>query len=169
MVEVFASLAAYIALVSLLIWAPRLRRRWQRITSRVIGGLGAAPLVVALPAVLFGVALASGNPPTKSRVVKSPTGEEATLNYSAGFLGRDYTEITLKKAGCCRHVPIFSHNGPSSFDDPQVEWMDNKHLHITFHTRPDDPQHCEQHVESTFITCTALLFPQVQSETKPAQ
>lgn len=169
MVEVFGSLAAYIAFIGLLIWAPRLRKRWQRITSRVIGGLGAAPLVVALPTVLFGMALASGNPPTKSRVVKSPDGEEATLNYSAGFLGRDYTEVTLKRSGCCRHIPVFSHNGPSSFEDPQIEWVDNKHLRITFHTRPDDPQHCEQHVGDTVITCTAVSFPKASAETKSPQ
>jgi hypothetical protein len=49
------------------------------------GGIGVLSILIALPAILLGIAFASGNPPTKSVVYKSPGGQEATLKYSAGF------------------------------------------------------------------------------------
>ena len=163
---VFALLGAYIALVVLLFAAPKLRKEWQRNLSRSIGALLVVPSLFVLPALLLGLAFANSNPPAKSRIVRSPDGQEATLNYNAGFLGRDYTEITLKQTGCCRHVPIFWHSGPSSFDDPQFDWQDAQHLHLTYHVRPADPSHCEHQLGTTVITCTSLPWPQAPSGTK---
>lgn len=103
-IEVYAVLAAYLGFVGLLLWAPKLGKRWAKITSRVLGLIGLLPL----PALLFGFMLASGNPPTKSRMAKSTNGAQATLNYNAGFLGRDFTEVTLKQNDCCRHYQILA-------------------------------------------------------------
>jgi hypothetical protein len=161
---VLASLVAYIAVVALLLWAPKLRKRWQLITSRILGGVMASPLVVALPAILLGLALAGGNPPTQTRIVRSSDGQEANLSYDAGFLGRDYTEISLKRTGCCRHIVVFWHNGPSWFDDAKIEWLDNRHLHLTYHARENDPQHCEHQVKDVTIVCTSLPFPKGPSD-----
>jgi hypothetical protein len=157
--EGFVVIGAYTALVALLLWAPKLRERWQRITSRLLGAAGLVPLVFAIPIILLGLGLSAGNPPTKTRVIKSPDGQQAELRYSAGFLGRDYTEVTLKHPGCCRHITVFSHSGPSWFDDPKLEWRDNHHLQITYHARLGDPQHCQNKVGEITITCTSLPWP----------
>ncbi len=146
-------LLLYIALAISLVWAPRLQTRWKLITSRVIGVVCLAPLVIALPAILFGLVLGISNPPAQMRTVSSPRGEQACLHYQAGFLGRDYTEVTLKRPGCCQHTVIFWHQGPSWFNDPKLEWLDNQHLQISYHSRPDDPQHCDQHLGDVTIVC----------------
>ena len=163
MIGVLALLVVYAGLVSLLLWAPRLRKRWMRITSRVLGAAGLVPLVVIILGIFFGLALNAGNPSAKTRVIKSSDGQEAKLSYSAGFLGRDYTEVTLKHTGCCRHIAVFSHSGPSWFDDPKLEWLDNHNLHISYHARPGDPQHCEDKVGEVIITCASSPWPDPHS------
>ncbi|MES2222961.1 MAG: hypothetical protein V4587_18570 [Acidobacteriota bacterium] len=161
----FVEIVGYTALVALLLWAPKLKKRWQRISSRLLGAAGVVPLVFAIPVILLGLGLNAGNPPTRTQVIESPDGQQAELSYSAGFLGRDYTEVTLKHTGCCRHITVFSHNGPSWFDDPKLEWRDNHHLQITYHTRPGDPQHCENKVGEITVTCTSLPWSNSPSRT----
>jgi hypothetical protein len=156
---VIASLVLYIALTAFLLWAPRLRTRWKRITSRILGLVCIAPLVVALPAIIFGLALRNSGPSAQTRTVRSADGQEASLSYKAGFLGRDYTETTLKRTGCCRHTVIFWHQGPSWFDDPKIDWLDNQHLRISYHARQDDPQHCEHQLEDITIACMSMPIP----------
>src|SRR6266480_3396309 len=90
------------------------------------------------------------------RIVRSQNGQEAKLSYSGGFLGRDYTEVTLKSPGCCRHVVIFLLAGSSWFDDVRIEWVDDHHLQLTYHARSSDQQHCEQRVGEINIVCTSL-------------
>ena len=155
----FVPILAYVALVVVLLWAPKLRKRWLRIGSRILGVVAVVPLAIMLPAVLFGLALAMGNPPTETRIVPSQDGQEARLSYNAGFLGRDYTEVALRHAGTCRHIAVFSHAGPSYFDDVKIEGVDNRHLRLTYHARPGDPQRCEQRVGEVTIVCTSLGWP----------
>lgn len=90
-----------------LLWAPKMKTKWVRVSSRVIGGLGAVPLVVLVPAMILGLALASDDPSTRTRSVRSTDGQEAILIYAAGFLGRDYTEVRMTRPGCCRHTRVF--------------------------------------------------------------
>lgn len=90
-VELVVSMIAYIALVALLLWAPRLHKRWQLITARLVGAVCVVPMVIVLPVLFFGSLLASGNPSPKSRIMRSPDSQEAKLTYYGGFLGRDYT------------------------------------------------------------------------------
>jgi len=148
----------YIVFSIFLISAPRLHTRWKIVTSRALGVVCLAPLVIALPAIVFGVALGSSGPPAQTRTVRSSDGQEARLSYQAGFLGRDYTEITLKRAGCCRHTVVFWHQGPSWFDDPKMDWLDNRHLQISYHSRPVDPQHCDQQQGDISIVCKPIPF-----------
>jgi hypothetical protein len=156
-VRVLAVPLLYTGLVVLLLWAPKVRRRKLRVATRALGAVAALPVLVILPASLFGRLLASGNPPTESRVFDLVSGPQAKLSYNAGFLGRDYTEVTLKQPGCCRHVKVFWHMGPTTLDDTKVRWLDRQHLRITYHARTGDPAHCEQRVGEVSITCTALL------------
>jgi hypothetical protein len=115
-----------------------------------------APLVVALPAIVLGLALGNSGPSAQTRTVRFANGQEARLRYEAGFLGRDYAEITLMRTGCCRHTVIFWRQGPSWFDDPKIDWLDNQHLRISYHARQDDPQHCEHQLEDITIACTSM-------------
>ena len=150
----FGGLFAYSALVVVLVWAPKVRNTRLRTACRVLGGVG----VVALIPLLFPIALSMG-PPTERRTFRSSDGEEARLSYDAGFLGRDYTEVSLKHPGSCRHTKVFWHLGPSSFDDPTVEWIDAQHLRITYHTRSDDLQECEKQVGQVYILCGSEPWP----------
>jgi hypothetical protein len=159
MLGMLVSLLAYIAVVFFLLWAPKIRKRWLLITSRILGAVAAVPLSFVLIAVLFALLLNSGNPSTQTRIVRSSEGQQATLSYDAGFLGRDYTKVTLKRTGCCRHIVVLWHHGPSEFDDPKIEWADNRHLRITYHTRRDDPQHCERQVGNIAVTCISSPWP----------
>jgi hypothetical protein len=150
---------SYFVLVVLLLWAPKLRKNWMRIISRILGVAGLVSIIIALPAIVFRLALALGNPPTKSIQIRSPGGEEATLIYSAGFLGRDYTEVVLKHPKNCRHFTVFWHAGPSYFNDVKLDWADDYHLRLTYHTRPDDPQHCESTNGSVALICVPNPWP----------
>lgn len=155
----FVLIVAYTVCIALLLRAPRMNRRWLRLTSRLVGAVGLVPLVVGIPAILFALALIAGDPPVKTRVVQSQDGQQAELSYRAGFLGRDFTKVTLKHPGCCRHIRVFSHSGPSWFDDLKLEWRDNHHLQITYHSRLGDPQDCEEKVGAIAITCASLPWP----------
>ena len=150
---------AYIGLIAILLWAPKVRSRWLRNVSRALGVLGIIPAIIALPAILLGLALAAGNPPAQTRTVQSQDGQQAVLSYEAGFLGRDYTEVRLKRLGSCRHTTVFWHAGPSWFDDMKVEWVDNRHLRLTYHARSGDPQHCEPQTGEVTVVCTASDWP----------
>jgi hypothetical protein len=132
-----------------------------------LGVVAGVPLVFVLSTVLFGLLLASGNPRTRSRSVWSADEQEAKLSYDGGFLGRDYTEVRLKRTGCCRHVVVFWHSGPSEFDDPKIEWLDNRHLRITYHTRRDDPQHCEQKMGDIAVACISSPWPDSPTVAQP--
>jgi len=161
---VYASVAAYAALVALLLWAPRVRKRSAILACRIAAAVLTLPLAVATPVIGFGLLLASGDPPAQTRTAISPRGNEATLRYQAGFLGRDYTEVLLKSRNGCRHVRVLSHAGPSWFDDPKIEWIDDHHLHLTYHARRDDPQRCERQVDDVVVNCSASPWPASNDE-----
>lgn len=156
---VAAPLIGYITLVTLLLWAPKVRKHWLRIASRVLGVAVVLPVVVVLPSIVFGLALAIGSPPTETRIVRSSDGQEARVGYDAGFLGRDYTSVALKLAGRCNHIDVLWLSGPSSINNVGVEWLDHHHLRLTYHARPSDQQHCEQRVGEITIECISLRWP----------
>lgn len=143
----------YISLAIVLLWAPKLRTQWKLVASRVFGVLMCAPLIFILPALFFALLVNIEGPPAKTRMIRSPNGQEAQLSYTAGFLGRDYTEITLKRTECCRHTVVFWHQGPGWFDDPKIDWLDNQHLRISYHSRPADRQHCEKQSGDISVEC----------------
>jgi|HubBroStandDraft_6_1064221.scaffolds.fasta_scaffold260381_1 hypothetical protein len=145
--------------ITVLFWAPRLQKRWVRLASRVLGAAMLLPFLMMLVSLVFGSMLAAGNPPAQSRTARSSAGDEATLNYYGGFLGRDFTAVTLKHPGQCRHVRVFWLEGSSFFDDVKLEWLDNRHLQISYHARRDDPQHCENQIGEISISCLSQTWP----------
>lgn len=151
-----AGLAAYLFLTGMALWAPKLQQPWLKRASRVVGFLGLLLVVRASPLILLFWMLVSSGAPTKIRSVNSLTGDEASVRYNAGFFGRDFTDVVLKRAACCRHVEVMWHAGPSELQDMHIEWPDNRTLHLTYHARSGDAQHCEQQVSGIAITCTVL-------------
>lgn len=146
----------YGSVVVLLLRAPRVAGKRLRLTCRMAGIAGPLPLLVLFPAMRFGLLLASGDPPARTRLIASSTQERATLVYQAGFVGRDYTEVRLKQPGCCQHTRVFWHSGPGDFTDPQVEWIGANRLRIRYHTRPGDPQYCAGEPGRIHIDCEAV-------------
>jgi hypothetical protein len=146
---------AYVAVLGFLLWAPVIHRRWLRNTLRLLGVLGLIPAGLVFFALLLTGGLPGQGVPEEKRIIQSPDGQVATLIYQAGFLGRDHTEVTLKRAGCCRHIRVFWHAGPSTFHDPKVDWPDNRHLRIVYHARVGDADQCESHLADIAIVCKA--------------
>lgn len=120
----FAALVAYLGLIVVLLWAPKLRHRWLIFGSRILGALAFLPFIVILPSLLLIFVAVRATPPAESRLFTSPDGHQAELRYHAGFLGRDYTQVTLKHPDCCQHKVVFWDAGPSSFDATTVRWLD---------------------------------------------
>ena len=155
-------LHVYLGVVILLLWAPALHKRWLRFTSRGLGALGLAILGVAM----FPLLLIWGDPDPQSGVVESPGKNVARLSYQAGFLGRDSTVVTVKYAGCCQRSEVFWHFGSSGFADPTLEWLDDRHLRITYHTRPGDPQECKNDAGRVEVACVPMDWSEVSPEAR---
>src|ERR1700691_4293598 len=93
LLELLAALATCIALVAVLVWAPK-GNRCLRLASRIVGVAGSVLLVFTLLAAAFPLALVANSPPTKTRLYFSPDHRQvAALFYDAGFLGRDNTRV----------------------------------------------------------------------------
>ena len=143
--------ALVLAVIVLLIWAPAVRWRWLRIVLRVMGGT-AAFLMLLIVAV--GIAFLD-NPKTQYRTVTSPNGShEAILMYQAGFLGRDFSSVEIKKKDCCQYFTAYEYDGPSDLQSTNMAWLDDSHLQIEYRPDPDRYQHCETRVADVAITCT---------------
>jgi hypothetical protein len=158
-IELVAVFLVFAVIIVLLFWAPLLQKRWLRLSSRILGIAMLPLLLMLLASLIFGSMLAAGNPPAQSRTATSNDGDEATLEYYGGFLGRDLISVTLKRLGQCPHVRVFWLQGSSFFDDVRLLWLDNRHLQISYHARSDDLQHCENRVGEITISCLSQPWP----------
>jgi hypothetical protein len=148
-----------VAILVLLLWAPGVKWRWARLLMRAVGVIiGAFILVV----VGFGELLASGNPKPEIRQVASPTGaHNATLTYSAGFLGRDFTSVEITNRGCCEHFTAYEYSGPSEINGTTVVWLDDSHLEITYDVDSQGRfQKCQAGVANVTVICKGRIPPQ---------
>jgi hypothetical protein len=128
-----AAPALVLAVAIILISAPRVRWRWLRIVICLVGG---AIALFVLAVVGLGLLMISGGPKPQHRTVTSPNGSrDATLTYSAGFLGRDFSRVEITKRGCCQHFTAYEYQGPSDLQGTDIVWPDDLHLRIEY--RPD--------------------------------
>lgn len=143
-----------LAIIVLLLWAPGVRWRWARILMRVVG-VAIGTLIVVL--VGFAAMLNSGNPKTQYRQLASPTGvHNATVKYSAGFLGRDFTSVEITGRNCCEHFTAYEYAGPSDINGTTLKWLDDSHLEITYYADTAGRfQQCHTRVANVTVTCTA--------------
>jgi len=146
--------AVVLAIIVVLIWAPGIKRRWLQIVLRVLGGAAVACILVV---VAIGVALSSGGPKTQYRTVTSPSGSHhATLTYDAGFLGRDFSVVTVTKNGGCQQFTAYEYEGPSDLQSTTMLWLDETHLRVEYRADPDRYQQCKSRVADVTITCAPL-------------
>lgn len=143
-------------LAGLAIWAPRLQPRWLRYSVRAIG------ICIAIPAVLL-VFLAAlfvfGAAPAQYKTVSSPTGMyQARQEYDAGFLGRDFSEVTIKKHDCCWRYRAFTLENPGSLGSIRLKWLGDHHLRISYlYMGPGyGSAKCYAKVDGIAVTCIPL-------------
>jgi hypothetical protein len=142
---------SFLVVTALMLWAPAIRWRWLRILLRCVGGAAAFYVLLI---VSFGMFLNSGVPKPQYRTLKSPNGlHQATLMYSAGFLGRDFSSVTLTNSACCKHFTVYEYEGPSDLTGTAIVWLDDSHFQIQYHTDHDRYQHCETWVSDIIIIC----------------
>jgi hypothetical protein len=132
---------------------PGVTRRWLQIVLRVIGGTALACIFIVVG---MGILLNAGMK-TQYRTVTSPSGSHhATLAYTAGFLGRDFSVITVTKNGCCQHFAAYRYDGPSDLQDTTIVWLDDTHLRIEYRADVDRYQQCKSQVADVTIICAPL-------------
>jgi hypothetical protein len=147
-----------LATAALLVWAPGVRWRWARILLRTIAGLIGGYIVLILGyfivALGFGVLLASSAPAPEYRQIPSPSGvRTATLTYSAGFLGRDFTSVEISNRGDRERFTAYEYAGPSDVNETTLTWRDDSHLEIGYYADPNRAQRCEAQVANVAVTC----------------
>ncbi len=142
-----------LTIIVVLIWAPGVKRRWLQMVLRVIGGTALACIFIVVG---LGILLNSGMK-TQYRTVTSPGGSHhATLGYSAGFLGRDFSSVTVTKNGCCQQFAVYQYDGPSDSQDTTIVWLDDTHLRIEYRADVDHFQQCTSQVADVTIICAPL-------------
>jgi hypothetical protein len=140
--------------IVLMLWAPRVKRRWLKMLLRIGGGLAASFLVVVIG---FGILLTWGDPKPQYQTISSPNGlHRATLMYQAGFLGRDDSMVEITAKNSCKRFTAYVYEGPSSMTSTAVTWVDDSHLQISYHLDRDRYQHCEAQVADVSVACTPL-------------
>jgi len=145
--------AVILTIIVVLIWAPGIKRRWLQIVLRVIGGTALACVCIVVG---MGIVLNSGMK-TQYRTVTSPSGSHhATLGYTAGFLGRDFSSVTVTKNGCCQHFAAYQYEGPSDLQSTTMVWLDETHLRIEYQADVGRYQQCKSRVADVTIICAPL-------------
>jgi hypothetical protein len=140
--------------IVLMLWAPRVKRRWLKILLRTGGGLAASFLLVMIG---FGLLLTWGDSKPQYRTTSSPSGmHRATLMYQAGFLGRDFSEVEITTKNSCKRLTAYVYEGPSDITGTAVTWVDDSHLQIKYYVDSDHYQHCEPRVADVSIVCAPL-------------
>lgn len=143
-----------LALLVLMLWAPRVKRRWLKTLLRTGGGLAASFLVAIFG---LGVLFSAGDPRPQYRSTDSPSGlHRATLMCQAGFLGRDVSEVKITTKNSCKRLIAYGYDGPSDLTSTQVTWLDDFHLQIKYRLDRDRYQHCEAQVADVSVACTPL-------------
>jgi hypothetical protein len=149
-------IAILFLVVTVFLLAYRIRRNWLRITLRVVGVFLVVPTV--LSCLIAGCSLADTNRP---RVVISPDGSRvADYTYEAGFLGRDFSGVTVRLSKSIHPEEAYFYFGPSEWEGTTVRWLDNRNLEIGYHPDRDGrTQQCNPQAAGVEIHCKILSHP----------
>lgn len=149
-------IAILFLIVTVFLLACRIRRDWLRITLRVMGVFLVVPTI--LSCLIAGCSLADSHRP---RVVISPDGSRvADYAYEAGFLGRDFSGVTVRLSKSIHPEEAYFYFGPSDWEGTTVRWLDNRNLEIGYHPDPDGrTQQCNAQAAGVEIHCKILSYP----------
>jgi hypothetical protein len=141
-------------LAGLLIWAPRMSKRWRRKAARTLG-IVLLGLLTILSIPLLSVAAIAGDPPRQHIGFASATGSRAALLSHSSFRDGAATQITVKGNSCCRRYIAYNYYGDG--DDyrgaTSVRWLDDHHLAIRYARDPSGVQECHSQVGDVMILC----------------
>lgn len=147
----------FIAVIVLMLWAPKVKWLWIRVILRIVGGV-ASVFVVFL--VGFAALLTSSAPKSQYRTVISPNGvHKAILMYQAGFLGRDVSVVSITTRNHCQHFWVYQYEGPSDLSSTSMKWIDDSHLAVRYYYDPNRYQRCRTHVADVTVTCAPRPGP----------
>lgn len=146
--------AAFLLVVTILLVRPnKLRRRWLRNLMLILGICLALP--ASLSILIAGCSLENASRP---HVLVSPDRSRvADYTYEAGFLGRDYSGVTVRLAGSIHSDEAYFYFGPSDWAGTTVHWLDNQNLEIGYYLDPHGrTQQCNALAASVKIHCKIL-------------
>jgi len=88
-----------------------IKRRWLTVCARVTGTVLVLPTILAL-LLLLGMAASTSRP----RVFVSPDANHiADYSYEAGFLGRDFTVVRVRRKWSVVPDVVYEYQGPSDW------------------------------------------------------
>jgi hypothetical protein len=150
-------LILFLAVIALMLWAPRVRWFWVRVLLRLIGGAAALLVLVVFG---FVALISSKDPKPEYRTVTSPSGShQAILKYQSGWLAMDTTRVSLTNKGCCQHFIVFEYDGASDPSAVTMTWIDESHLRITYYSDPREYRRCVSQVRGVSIVCNPVDWP----------
>jgi len=153
------ALLVFGALVAILLAAKRLSSRWLRWPVRTLASVGMVLTLILLVLFVF----AGYSCTARAPLFYSPDGKHvAVLTWGLqGALGMDLATVMVRH----RHSPFAkkAYSGPgippyprTADADPQLRWVDNKHLMISYREYPGYQQTCVPHVFDLDIICQRL-------------
>ena len=152
-------LVLLVAFVAVFVTAKRLTRRWLR--WRVRGGAGVGMALTVLSLALFVVG-------DYSCTARAPLAYSADCKHVAvltwglqGALGSDIATVKVRHRYSPFAKTVYSGSGWSDSPDlhdtnPQVRWIDNKHLIIRYYEFPGYEQVCAPHALGIEVVCEHL-------------
>ncbi|MBS1798584.1 MAG: hypothetical protein JSS95_02030 [Acidobacteria bacterium] len=120
--------------------------------QKTIFGLG---LFTALPAAIsLWIAFSSLTSTDKPHFFVSPDRKHvADLTYEAGFLGRDFTGVTIRSSNSLHGEEAYFYFGPSSWEDTNVRWLDDQNLEIGYRPDSQRTQACKPVAAGISVHC----------------
>lgn len=127
-------------------------RTWLRLCMRISGGILILPLFVCVLLLVTMVACSS-----RPRILVSPDSRHvAEYSYDAGFLGRDYTFVSVRRKWSLIRSDVYRYAGPSDWSGTEVRWIDNEHLLIRYTQDGEDRfQQCSREAAGILVLCIA--------------
>jgi hypothetical protein len=143
---------AAVAAATFYLFRGRSVRKWLRVCMRITGGILVLPLAICV-LMLLGMAASASRP----RILVSPDSQHiAEFTYQAGFLGRDFTLVSVRRKWSLVRHNAYRYAGPSDWSGTEVRWVDNEHLLIRYTEDSEGrSQVCSSKAEDVFVQCIA--------------
>jgi hypothetical protein len=147
------------ATVVLFFLAHHIRHRWLRVPIRVVSSIATVLTCMLLALFIFSMWACTYRAPSSP----SPDAKHvAVLRWGLqGALGSDIATVLVRS----RWSPFgeIAYRGPGFVGsathpelDPQIHWVDSKHLMIRFHEYADYDQSCVSHAKDIDVICVRL-------------